>query len=238
MMKLVFMQEENSNNKIIESKHLGNDTIFKKYNVKEGDIIRIKENEIVLLIKKGMLLDIKEDKGEYFVDNPIIVDKEKIQELKNVVIRKSENEKLCVLFINVDIIKGNKYIFNDPIRYTNWKNGELTEVYIKIEGLYDFKIENPKKFIGQVIGLRNIYTKQELVERIRKYILSSIEEGINQVSKEYKLDVNDLPEYSKKLEIELKQNKYDEKLSEYGVKITYFDITKLEVTNKKRKFFK
>lgn len=238
MMKLVFMQEENSNNKVIESKHLGNDTIFKKYTVQEGDIIRIKENEIVLLIKKGMLLDLKEDKGEYFVDNPIIVDKEKAQELKNVVIRKSENEKLCVLFINVDIIKSNKYIFNDPIKYTNWKNGELSEVYIKIEGLYDFKIENPKKFIGQVIGLRSIYTKQELVERIRKYVLSSIEEGINQVSKEYKLDVKDLPEYSKKLEIELKQNKYDEKLSEYGVMITYFDITKLEVANKKRKFFK
>ena len=161
-----------------------------------------------------------------------------MQELKNVVIRKSENEKLCVLFINVDIIKSNKYIFNDPIKYTNWENGELSEVYIKIEGLYDFKIENPKKFIGQVIGLRSIYTKQELVERIRKYVLSSIEEGINQVSKEYKLDVKDLPEYSKKLEIELKQNKYDEKLSEYGVMITYFDITKLEVANKKRKFFK
>ena len=238
MMKLVFMQEENSNNKVIVSKHLGSVTIVNKYTVQEGDIIRIKENEIVLLIKKGMLLDLKEDKGEYFVDNPIIVDKETVQELKNVVIRKSENEKLCVLFINVDIIKSNKYIFNDPIKYTNWENGELSEVYIKIEGLYDFKIENPKKFIGQVIGLRSIYTKQELVERIRKYVLSSIEEGINQVSKEYKLDVKDLPEYSKKLEIELKQNKYDEKLSEYGVMITYFDITKLEVANKKRKFFK
>lgn len=237
MMKLVFMQEENSNNKVVESKHLGNDTLFKKYNVQEGNIIRIKENEIVLLTKKGMLLDIKEDKGEYLVNDPIIVDKETMKELKNVVIRKSENETLSVLFINVGTIKDNKYIFNDPIKYTNWENGESSDVYIKIEGLYDFKIENPKKFIGQVIGLRNIYTKQELVERIRKYVLSSIEEGINQVSKEYKLDVKDLPEYSKKLEIELKQNKYDEKLSEYGVMITYFDINKLEVTKKKSRFF-
>ena len=122
MMKLVFMQEENSNNKVIESKHLGNDTIFKKYTVQEGDIIRIKENEIVFLIKKVMLLDLKEYKVEYFVDNPIIVDKETVQELKNVVIRKSENEKLCVLFINVDIIKSNKYIFNYTIKYTNWEN--------------------------------------------------------------------------------------------------------------------
>lgn len=237
MMKLVFMQEENSDSKVIESKHLRNDTIFKKYSVSEGEIIRIKENEIVLLIKKGMLLDLKENRGEYYVDDPIIVDKESMQELKKVVIRKSENENLCVLFINVDIIKNNKYIFNDPIKYTNWENGESSDVYIKIEGQYDFKIENPKKFIGQVIGLRSIYTKQELVERIRKYVLNSIEEGINQVSKEYKLDVKDLPEYSKKLEIELKQNKYDEKLSEYGVRITYFDISKLEVMKKKSKFF-
>ena len=89
-----------------------------------------------------------------------------------------------------------------------------------------------------MIGLRSIYTKQELVERIRKYVLNSIEEGINEISREYKLDVNYLPENSKKLEVKLKQNKYDEKLSEYGVKITYFDITKLEVTKRKKfKFF-
>lgn len=237
MMKLMFLQKENSDKKVIESKHLSNDTIFKKYNVSENDIIRIKQNEIVLLIKKGKLLDIKEDVGEYYVDNPIIIDKKTAHELKDVKIRKSENEKLCVLFINVGTLPNNKYIFNDPIQYIDWKNGESSKIYIKLEGLYDFKIENPKKFIGQVIGLRNIYTKQELIERIRKYVLNSIEEGINEISREYKLDVNYLPEHSKKLEIKLKQNKYDEKLSEYGVKITYFNITKLEVTKKKFKIF-
>lgn len=233
MMKLIFMQEENSNNKVIQSKHLGNDTIFKKYNVSEGDIIRIKENEIALLIKKGNLLDLKEKVGEYYLESNINADKE----IKNIIIRKSEDENLCVLFINIDIIKNNKYIFKDPIKYVNWKDGDTSDVYIKIEGLYDFKIENPKKFIGQVIGLRSIYTKQELVERIRKYVLSYIEEGINQLSKEYKLEVKDLPEYSKKLEVELKRNKYDEKLSEYGVIITYFNINKLQIIKKKNKFF-
>lgn len=237
MMRLVFIQKEKSNKKVIESKHLGNDTIFKKYNVFEGDIVRIKENEIVLLIKEGKLFDVKEDIGEYYVDNPIVIDKKTVQELKKIKIRKSENEKLCVLFINVGILKNNKYIFNNPIKYVNWRNGESSEIYIKLEGLYDFKIENPKRFISQVIGLRNIYTKQELIERIRNYILNSIEEGINEISKEYKLDVNYLSEYSKNLEVKLKQNKYDEKLAEYGVKLTYFDITKLEVTNKKFKFF-
>ena len=225
MMRLVFIQKEKSDKKVIESKHLGNDTIFKKYNVFEGDIVRIKENEIALLIKEGKLFDVKEDIGEYYVDNPIVIDKKTVQELKKIKIRKSENEKLCVLFIN------------NPIKYVNWRNGESSEIYIKLEGLYDFKIENPKRFISQVIGLRNIYTKQELIERIRNYILNSIEEGINEISKEYKLDVNYLSEYSKNLEVKLKQNKYDEKLAEYGVKLTYFDITKLEVTNKKFKFF-
>lgn len=238
MMKLVFIQKENSDNKVIESIRLSNDTIFKKYNVSDGDIIRVKENEIVLLVKKGNLLDIKKEKGEYYVENPIIVDKKKLEESKKITIKKSENEKLCVLFFNSEIIKDNKYKFNDPIKFIDWKNGGTSKIYIKLEGRYDFKIENPQKFIGQVIGLRKIYTKQELIERIRKYVLNSIEEGINEVSKEYKLDVNSLEEYSKKIEIELKQNEYDEKLLEYGVKITYFDISKLEITNKKLKFFK
>ena len=37
IMNLIFLQEQNSNSKVIESKNLSNDTIFKKYNVFEKE---------------------------------------------------------------------------------------------------------------------------------------------------------------------------------------------------------
>lgn len=232
-MNLIFLQEQNSNSKVIESKNLSNDTIFKKYNVFEKDIIRIKENEVALLIDEGKLLDLKERKGEYIVYSNIGIN----EELKEITIRNSEKEKLCVIFINTNTIKNNKYIINNSIRYIEKDDSKLKKVYIKIEGRYDFKIVDSKKFISHVIGIRNIFTKQELIEKVRKYVLKSIEEGINEMLEEYNLDIEDLPENSQKLELKLKENQYDTKLLEYGVKLLYFDIGHIEIADKKMKFF-
>ena len=68
-------------------------------------------------------------------------------------------------------------------------------------------------------------------------MLNSIEVGINEISEEYKLDINTLTSKSKELEVKLKQNEYDAKLLEYGVKLTYFDITNFDITKKKFKIF-
>ena len=116
--------------------------------------------------------------------------------------------------------------------------GKSSEIYIKLEGFYDFRIEDTLKFLSKVIGLRNHFSKQELIEKIRKYIISSIEKGINEISEEYKLNIDTLVQKSKELEVKLKQNEYDVKLLEYGIKLLYFDVKDFEVSKKKFKFFK
>ena len=208
-----------------------------RYNVSEGDIVKVSENQFVCVFEKGRVLDIEENKGTYKLENLDIKDDEFDSIWKNLIVRKAENESLCILFFNTNIIKHNKYIINDPIKFKNWKNGEFSDICINLEGYYDFKIENPKMMLSKVIGLRNLFTKQELIEKIRKYIIYSIEEGINELSDEYKLDIDTLVLESDKLEIKLRQNEYDLKLLEYGVKLTYFDIKKFKINQKKFKFF-
>lgn len=236
--KLVSLLENKVDKKIIKCNNLSNDMIFMKYDVNIGDIIKVIDNQCIVLIEKGIVYDANDKIGQYIIMNEIIDSNEDIKEKwKDLKIRKSDNDGLCIVFLNKNTIEHNKYNISDPIKYIDWNDGSSKEIYIKIEGYYNFKIEKPKEFLSKVIGLRNHFSKQELIEKIRKYILKSIEEGINEIAREYKLSIDTLPENSKKLEIKLKQNEYDKKLLEYGVKLTYFDIEKLEVINKKFKIF-
>ena len=210
-----------------------------KYDVILGDIIEVSDSQYVVLIEKGIVYDTVDKSGQYIVMNEIIdSDKDIKDEWKDLKIRKTENNGLCVVFLNKNLIKHNKYIINDPIKYVDWKDGSSKEIYIKVEGFFDFKIEDPKKLLSKIIGIRNHFSKQELIERIRRFVVNSIEKGINELSEEYKLDIKTLETKSKELEIKLKQNEYDEKLLEYGVKLTYFDISHLEIAKRKFKIFK
>jgi len=236
MMKLIKLEEALSKN-IIECKDLNNDIIFRKYNISEGNIIKVENNQIVCMSEKGRVLDIKEESGKYKVQNIDETDEEFDKKWKDLIIRKSEEEDLCIIFFNKNVIRHNKYFISDPIKYKNWKDEKEVEIFINLEGYYDFKIIDPKMLLSKIIGLRRYFTKQELIEKVRKYIVSSIEEGINEISEEYKLDIDTLTQNSDKLEVKLKQNEYDRKLEEYGIKLTYFDIKKFEITKKKFKFF-
>ena len=234
MKKFLNFSNYSKNLKLIECENLSNDLLFVKYDVSENDLIKLNNNQNIILVEKGKVLDIKEEKGIYEI--------KEIQEENNVfdelIIQKAENENLCVIFLNKSEIIHNKYIIDNPIRYIDWKNGESSEIYIKLEGFYDFRIEDTLKFLSKVIGLRNHFSKQELIEKIRKYIISSIEKGINEISEEYKLNIDTLVQKSKELEVKLKQNEYDVKLLEYGIKLLYFDVKKKKNKKKKFKFFK
>ena len=233
---MYYLTEYEGQEKNILEYKFNNDILFKKYEI-NNNIIKLDNNQLVCLIEKGRILDYKDSEGIYIVKNNNLIEKYD-KEWNSFIIRDAEDQKLCVVFFNKNIISKNKYIINDPIKYVNWENGKEEEIYIKISGTYNFKIIDSAKFLSKAIGLSSIYVKQELIERIREYVLNSIQEGINELSKEYKLDINTLYSKSKDLEIKLKQNEYDKKLFEYGIKLTYFDITNLDATKKKNKFFK
>ena len=78
-------------------------------------------------------------------------------------------------------------------------------------------------------GVREHYLKYELIEQIRKNAINSIEEGINELSNEYKLSIELVKTKTSELEIKVKENEYDLKLKMRGIKITYFELSELDI---------
>lgn len=84
-------------------------------------------------------------------------------------------------------------------------------------------------FFSRVYGVREHYSKLELIEQIRKNAIGSIEEGINELSNEYKLSIELVKTKTSELEIKVKENEYDLKLKMRGISITYFELTELDI---------
>ncbi len=238
-MRLKLCENTGEEDKVLLCNELNNDILFRMYHVEENVLIRLQEYQLLLLLENGRVLDVVQNTGYYQVVSEEADKKDIPNEWENVCIQKGENEPLSILFINQKMIEHNKYFIEEPIKYKEYHGNNIKEYNIKISGRYDFYIENPKKFLLKVIGLRNHFSKQELIEQTRKYAIKSIEDGINELSEEYKLNVDMIKTKSKELAIQLRRNEFDEKLSEYGIKITYFDIETLELMDKKKKkFFK
>lgn len=68
-----------------------------------------------------------------------------------------------------------------------------------------------------------------MIEQIRKNAINSIEEGINELSNEYKLSIELIKTKTSELEIKVKENEYDLKLKMRGITITYFELSELDI---------
>ena len=111
---------------------------------------------------------------------------------------KTKDLPLSIVFINLQEIKENKFYFKKPIEYIDWTNLHFdeeknTEEPLKTaftgDGKFNFIISNPVLFLSSILGIREHYTKQELIEQIRKIVVNSIQLGINELGEEYKLSI-------------------------------------------------
>ena len=125
--KLINFNEETED--ILKCDKLCNDIIFMKYDVSINNIIEITENEFIILIYKGQVYDFKEEVGKYIVKE---TDLEIENEWENLFIRDAENNDLCVIFLNKNIIKNNKLLINKTIEKQNQFNGKLSKIELNI----------------------------------------------------------------------------------------------------------
>ena len=192
--------------KIIQCDELKNDIIFVKYNISENDLINIQDGQCAIMLEKGNILDVESKNGFYVVNRNSKFNKNIDAEWKNLYIRDSENETLCVIFLNLNLITNNKYVLNNsPIKFIDLKTDDFIKKHINLEAIYDFKIKEPSKMLSKVVGLRNHFSKQELIEKIRSLILNHLEKVINETLIEYKFDIDTLINNFKELDINLKK---------------------------------
>lgn len=202
---------------ILTCNTLSNDMIFKKYHISINQYIELINEQYICLIENGKLLDIKSGKGIYYIEE--INENSKY----NVLIPKVQKNELSAIFMNGTIIKNNRCIFN---------NFKYDKFDLEIEVMYDLKITNPEKFLGKIIELRTHYSKQELIEILRKYLFSYIKACIKQCKSE-----SEIINHIKAIEEEIYVSEWNLKITERGVALTNFRIMSFKIVERKNIFF-
>lgn len=156
--------------------------------VSNGSMIRVYENQFMLLVDGGKVVDYTAEPGYYKVDNssmPSLLNGEFGDTLKEAFNRirfggESPREQK-VYYINLQEIKGIKFGTRNPINYFDaFYNAEL---FIRAHGTYSVKIVNPLQFYAEAIPRNKDYVEiEEINEQYVSEFLQALQASINQMS--------------------------------------------------------
>ena len=191
---------------VIESASMGDNTVFTRgVKVRKGDsrnqntkgtsdtvsngsIIHVYDNQFMMLVDGGKVVDYTAEPGYFKVDNsstPSLFNGQFGDSLKETFSRikyggtPSASQK--VFFINLQEIKGIKFGTRNPINYfDNFYNSEL---FLRAHGTYSIKVTEPLKFYAEAIP-RNAESVDiaDINEQYLNKFLEALQAAINQMS--------------------------------------------------------
>lgn len=191
---------------VIESAPMGDNTVFTRgIKVRKGDsrnqntkgtadtvsngsIIHVYDNQFMMLVDGGKVVDYTAEPGYFKVDNssmPSLFGGQFGDSLKETFIRikyggtPSSSQK--VFFINLQEIKGIKFGTRTPINYFDcFYNSEL---FLRAHGTYSIKVTEPLKFYAEAIP-RNAESVDinDINEQYLNEFLEALQAAINQMS--------------------------------------------------------
>lgn len=187
---------------VIEPDNMGDQTVFcrgiKTRNgqnvngtddtVSNGSMIRVYENQFMLLVDGGKVVDYTAEPGYYKVDNssmPSLLNGEFGDTLKEAFDRVkfggASPREQKVYYINLQEIKGIKFGTRNPINYFDaFYNAEL---FIRAHGTYSVKIVNPLQFYAEAIPRNKDYVEfADISEQYVSEFLQALQASINQMS--------------------------------------------------------
>ena len=156
--------------------------------VSNGSIIHVYDNQFMMLVDGGKVVDYTAEPGYYKVDNsslPSLFNGQFGDSLKDSFNRIKYGGQTPtaqkVFFINLQEIKRIKFGTRNPINYfDNFYNAEL---FLRAHGTYSVKITNPLQFYAEVIP-RNADRVEidEINEQYLSEFLEALQSSINQMS--------------------------------------------------------
>ena len=187
---------------VYEAENMGEQTVFtsgmkvrKGENVKgsdnlvsNGSIIRVYDNQFMMLVDGGKVVDYTAEPGYYKVDNstaPSLFNGEFGDSLKDAFDRirfgGQTPKEQRVFFVNLQEIKGIKFGTRNPINYfDNFYNAEL---FLRAHGTYSIKIVNPLQFYAEAIPRNKDHVEiTEINEQYMSEFLQALQSSINQMS--------------------------------------------------------
>ena len=166
----------------------GENTKGSDNNVSNGSMIRVYDNQFMLLVDGGKVVDYTAEPGYYKVDNsssPSLLNGEFGDTLKDAFNRikyggaNPRDQK--VYYINLQEIKGIKFGTRNPINYfDSFYNAEL---FLRAHGTYSIKITNPLQFYAEAIPRNKDYVQiTDINEQYISEFLQALQAAINRMS--------------------------------------------------------
>lgn len=156
--------------------------------VSNGSIIRVYENQFMMLVDGGKIVDYTAEPGYYEVKNssaPSMLNGEFGDTLKEVFKRvkfggETPREQK-VYYLNLQEIKGIKFGTRNPMGYyDSFYNAEL---FLRAHGSYSIKITNPLQFYSEVIPKNKDYVEiEDINEHYEFEFLTGLQSAISQMS--------------------------------------------------------
>ncbi len=186
----------------IEAQNMGEGTLFTKgvlvnrgQNTKgtqdvisNGSKIRVYDNQFMMLVDGGKVVDYTAEPGYYTVDDkaaPSLLNGEFKDTLKDAFNRirfggmTPQSQK--VFFINLQEIKGIKFGTRNPINY--YDNQYDAELFFRAHGTYSIKVTNPLQFYAEVIPRNTDHVEiTDINEQYLSEFLEALQAAINQMS--------------------------------------------------------
>ena len=156
--------------------------------ISNGSIIHVYDNQCMLLVDGGRVIDFTAEPGYYKVDNtamPSLFAGELGQSVRETFSRikyggvPSSSQK--AFFLNLQEIKGIKFGTRSPVNYfDNFYNSEL---FLRAHGTYSIKITDPLKFYAEVIPRDAEYVEMSAInEQYLSEFLEALQAAINKMS--------------------------------------------------------
>lgn len=156
--------------------------------VSDGSVIHVYDNQFMLLVDGGKVVDYTAEPGYYTVSNssmPSMLNGQLGDSIKETFNRIKYGgqtpTKQQVFFVNLQEIKGIKFGTRNPINYfDNFYNAEL---FLRAHGTYSVKIVNPLQFYAEAIPRNASHvTMDQINEQYLAEFLEALQSSINQMS--------------------------------------------------------
>lgn len=156
--------------------------------VSNGSVIHVYDNQFMMLVDGGKIIDYTAEPGYYKVDNSSLPSlfngqlKEAIKEsFSRIKFGGQTPTAQKVFYINLQEIKGIKFGTRNPINYfDNFYNAEL---FLRAHGTYSIKIMDPVRFYAEAIPRNMAHVEiEDINEQYLSEFLEALQTSINQLS--------------------------------------------------------
>jgi len=233
---------------VIKCEDLENDILMKRVAdekgrgiLSKGSRIIVAPGQIALIVDNGSVLDATAEAGTFTFDSssspsffggdfgPVF--KEMWERFK---FGGGISKQQAVYFFNAKEILDNKFGTATPVPYSDWGhptfNPRTQKLYgmavsIRMYGTFTFKISDPFRFLNNIAGTADEYTKEELVTQMKAEFISSLQSTLNILGTEqYKVAALDLPGKSEELIDRMKEKDFDEAIRSRGIELKSISV--------------